>query len=77
MRGEFDIDNQEVKVELLAVLHGSVVPCDNSKYPAIYTRITNPRLQKWIFDNVFGKEDLSSRLIASILFSKNLIKTLK
>ena len=49
-----DFETREIKYELLAILHGSVKQCDNSRFPAIYTRITTPRLYKWILDRITG-----------------------
>ena len=36
---------------LLAVLHGGLVPCDNSQYPSIYVRVTTPHIWNWLMDN--------------------------
>ena len=40
---------------LVAVLHGGLKKCDNSKYPAIYTRITTPHIWNWIMDDFVNK----------------------
>ena len=52
----FDRKNEETVFKLLGVLHGGVVQCDNSEYPAIYTRITTPKIYKWIEEKVFLSE---------------------
>ena len=41
--------------KMLGVLHGGVVQCDNSEYPAIYTRISTPKIYKWIEENVLSE----------------------
>ena len=51
----FDRESKEVVYELLGVLHGGVVKCDNSEYPAIYTRISTPKIYKWIEEKVFSE----------------------
>ena len=47
------IRNEDFLLEyrLLAVLHGGLVPCDNSQYPSIYTRVTTPYIWNWLMDN--------------------------
>ena len=51
-----DYETEEVRYILLAVLHGGLVPCDNSQFYAVYNRITEPRLYDWIWKKVFGKK---------------------
>ena len=43
-----DRKSGEILYKLLGVLHGGIVACDNSEYPAIYTRISTPKIYKWI-----------------------------
>ena len=50
-----DIKSGETLVKLLGVLHGGVVKCDNSEYPAIYTRISTPKIFKWIEEKVLSE----------------------
>ena len=45
-----DYDTGEKKYKLVAVLHGGVVQCDNSVYPAIFSRITAPETYQWILE---------------------------
>ena len=47
-----DLKRGETVFKLLGVLHGGVEKCDNSEYPAIYTRISTPKIYKWIEENV-------------------------
>ena len=47
-----DLKSGETVFKLLGVLHGGVEKCDNSEYPAIYTRISTPKIYKWIEENV-------------------------
>ena len=51
----FDRKSGEVVYKVLGVLHGGVVKCDNSEYPAIYTRISTPKIYKWIEEKVFSE----------------------
>jgi secreted trypsin-like serine protease len=51
-----DLKSGETVFKLLGVLHGGVVQCDNSEYPAIYTRISTPKIYKWIEEKVFLSE---------------------
>ena len=48
----FDRKSGETLFKILGVLHGGVVQCDNSEYPAIYTRISTPRIYNWIKEKV-------------------------
>ena len=50
-----DLKSGETVFKLLGVLHGGVVECDNSEYPAIYTRISTPKIYKWIEENVLSE----------------------
>ena len=50
-----DLKSGETVFKLLGVLHGGVVKCDNSEYPAIYTRISTPKIYKWIEEKVFSE----------------------
>ena len=47
-----DLKSGETVFKLLGVLHGGVEKCDNSEYPAIYTRISTPKIYKWIEENI-------------------------
>ena len=47
-----DLKTRENVFKLLGVLHGGVVKCDNSEYPAIYTRISTPKIYKWIVEKI-------------------------
>ena len=58
---------------LIAVLHGGLEKCDNSNYPAIYTRITTPHIWNWIMDNFVNKFRTGKK---AILFWSNVIKIL-
>ena len=49
----WDQKSGEILFTLLGVLHGGVVNCDNSEYPAIYVRISAPKIYKWIEENGF------------------------
>ena len=51
-----DRNSGETLFKLIGVLHGGVVQCDNSESPAIYTRITTPKIYKWIEEKVFLSE---------------------
>ena len=51
----FDRKSGEVVYKVLGVLHGGVVACDNSEYPAIYTRISTPKIYKWIEEKVLSE----------------------
>ena len=50
-----DYDTGEIKFMIVAVLHGGIIPCDNSKYPAVYNRIDTPGTLKWILNVLAGK----------------------
>ena len=50
-----DLKSGETVFKLLGVLHGGVEKCDNSEYPAIYTRISTPKIYKWIEEKVFSE----------------------
>ena len=50
-----DQKSGEIAYKLLGVLHGGVVNCDNSEYPAIYTRISTPKIYKWIEKKILGE----------------------
>ena len=50
-----DLKSGETVFKLLGVLHGGVENCDNSEYPAIYTRISTPKIYKWIEENVLSE----------------------
>ena len=50
-----DLKSGETVFKLLGVLHGGVEKCDNSEYPAIYTRISTPKIYKWIQEKVFSE----------------------
>ena len=50
-----DQKSREITYKLLGVLHGGVVLCDNSEYPAIYTRISTPKIYKWIEEKLLGE----------------------
>ena len=50
-----DLKSGEILYQVLGVLHGGVVACDNSEYPAIYTRISTPKIYKWIQEKVFSE----------------------
>ena len=52
---DFDRESEEVVYKVLGVLHGGVDACDNSEYPAIYTRITTPKIYKWIKEEVLSE----------------------
>ena len=45
----------QIRKTLVAVLHGGLEKCDNSVYPAIYTRITTPKIWNWIMDDFVNK----------------------
>ena len=51
----FDPKSEEFAYKLLGVLHGGVVNCDNSEYPAIYTRISTPKIYKWIKEKILSE----------------------
>ena len=51
----FDPKSGETVFKLLGVLHGGLAKCDNSEYPAIYTRISTPKIYKWIEEIVFSE----------------------
>ena len=51
-----DQKSGETVFKLLGVLHGGIVQCDNSEYPAIYTRISAPKIYNWIEEKVFLSE---------------------
>ena len=53
-----DLKSKEIVFNLLGVLHGGVVSCDNSEYPAIYVRISAPKIYKWIKENGFKNVEL-------------------
>ena len=59
-----DQKSGETLFRILGVLHGGVVQCDNSEYPAIYTRISTPKIYKWIKEKV-----LSEFLICNLTLS--------
>ena len=48
MIGVRDRQTFKTKATLFAVLHGGFIRCDNSDFPAIYTRITTPRIWNWL-----------------------------
>ena len=52
---EFDYETFEVKFKLIAVLHGGIVSCDNSLYPAIYNKVAAPKMYDWIIKKLSGK----------------------
>ena len=45
----------QIQKTLVAVLHGGLERCDNSDYPAIYTRITTPEIWNWLMNNFVNK----------------------
>lgn len=49
-----DFITGELKFKLVAILHGGIVPCDNSVYAAIYNRIASPEVYGWILDTISG-----------------------
>ena len=50
-----DRKSGEILYKLLGVVHGGVVECDNSEYPAIYTKISTPKIYKWIEENILSE----------------------
>ena len=40
---------------LYGVLHGGLVRCDNSQFPAIYTRVTTPNIWNWLVSEFINK----------------------
>ena len=52
---ETDLETFEIKFKLFAILHGGIVNCDNSVYPALYNRITEPNTYQWILDKISSK----------------------
>jgi len=38
------------------VLHGSLQSCSNQKYPAIFSRLSNPDIHNWLFSKLFDIE---------------------
>ena len=51
----FDTKNGVDLFQLVGVLHGGVVLCDNSKFPALYARVTTPKIYQWLLATVFCK----------------------
>ena len=49
-----DYDTLEVKFKLIAILHGGIVSCDNSVYPALYNRVAAPENYHWILETIPG-----------------------
>ena len=47
-----DFDTFEKRFELIAVLHGGIIVCDNSLYPAIFNRVAAPGTYQWILDTI-------------------------
>jgi len=43
---------------LRGVVHGSIAPCDGSRFPSIFVRIDNHDILTWIADTVFKKQNL-------------------
>lgn len=37
---------------LQAIVHGSISPCDGSRFPSIFVRLDNPEILSWLNDNV-------------------------
>ena len=50
-----DRNTLQIKKTLVAVLHGGLEKCDNSVFPAIYTRITTPEIWNWIMEEFVNK----------------------
>jgi len=45
-----DYDSGEKIFKLIAVLHGGIIPCDNSDFPAIFNRVAAPENYEWILN---------------------------
>ena len=46
---ELEIEGDlEIVTKQVAVLHGSLEQCANRIFPAIYVRLTNPRIHQWL-----------------------------
>ena len=47
-----DLDTFEIKTVQLGVLHGGLLPCTNTRFPAIYTRLDHPEIHAWLLDQI-------------------------
>ena len=63
MKKEIKIEDGKLVKEtvVLAILHGGLVKCNNKDFPAIFTRLTSPKLQKWIMNKAFSNETGSGK----------------
>ena len=50
-----DLDTFEIKTVQLGVLHGGLLPCTNTRFPAIYTRLDHPEIHAWLLDQITTK----------------------
>ena len=55
MIGIRDMKTFKTKTTLVGILHGGLVNCDNSDFPAIYTRTTEPEIWKWLMKEFINK----------------------
>ena len=46
------VQDDGVKVTLIAIVHGAITSCDGSRYPSIFTRINHPSILNWIYKTV-------------------------
>ena len=47
-----DVDN--IRMVLVGIIHGGVIPCRNDMYPGIFNRIDEPDILAWIKKRVFN-----------------------
>ena len=46
---EKNLDYKDTPIyELVAILHGGIIDCDNSLYPSLYNRIADPKIYQWL-----------------------------
>ena len=50
-----NLDTFEIKTVQLGVLHGGLLPCTNTRFPAIYTRLDHPEIHAWLLDQITTK----------------------
>ena len=50
-----DLDTFEIRTVQLGVLHGGLLPCTNTRFPAIYTRLDHPEIHAWLLDQITTK----------------------
>ena len=55
MLGVEDRKTIETLTTLYGVLHGGLEKCDNSEFPAIYTRVTTPHIWNWLMEEFINK----------------------